>query len=392
MNIIYGYSNCTDKLYYTLYSDNKKAILRPDQKYHGLLIHGLSRHVEKINCISGLPINRKSVNRLLVREEDETENNINYHYLTTVNLPVLRRIMVFLGTLINTIKTKKEKETVAICDCLNVANAYGMTIGAHLKRIPVIMIVTDLPDMVISSSRKRKIYNRLFRLADGFVFLTEQMNERINKNIRPYIVLEGHVDINAIISDSAEKYEVSDKEKVIIYAGSLRKKYGIQDLVKGFQRANIENAELWIYGDGDYREELEKEIKSDKRIKYMGVRDNSEVVNAESKAALLVNPRPSAPEYTKYSFPSKNMEYMVSGTPVLTTNLPGMPKEYQKYVYIIEHETVDGIAEALRKVFSDDISVRQSKALSARKFVLEEKNNVAQAGKIVSFILNEIFV
>ena len=29
---------------------------------------------------------------------------------------------------------------------------------------------------------------------NGFVFLTEQMNQRLNKKNKPYIVLEGHVD------------------------------------------------------------------------------------------------------------------------------------------------------------------------------------------------------
>ena len=51
----------------------------------------------------------------------------------------------------------------------------------------------------------------------------------------------------------------------------------------------------------------------------------------------------------KYSFPSKNMEYMVSGTPVLTTRLPGMPMEYYPYVYFIEEESADGIAAAKEK-------------------------------------------
>ena len=390
MKILYGYSNCTDRLYYRIHSESRKAILRPDQKYHGLLIKGLSQHAEMIDCISGLPINRTTTNRLLIREKDETENNVHYHYITTVNLPLLRRLMVFCGTFFSVLKAKNDKKTVAICDCLNVANAYGMALGAHIKGIPVLMIVTDIPDMVRSSNRVRCINNWLFGLASGFVFLTEQMNDRLNRKQKPYIVLEGHVDADSPEIRPKEKYEQINGKKIIIYAGSLRRKYGIQSLVEGFQKANIENSELWIYGDGDYREELEKKITTDLRIKYKGVRDNAEVVSEELKAALLVNPRPTAPEYTKYSFPSKNMEYMVSGTPVLTTNLPGMPKEYQDYVYLIGTETSDGIADALKTVFAESFTDRCSKAESARKFVLTEKNNVVQARKIVRFITTEI--
>ena len=71
-------------------------------------------------------------------------------------------------------------------------------------------------------------------------------------------------------------------------------------------------------------------------VKYKGVAPNAVIVEEELKATLLVNPRPTGEEYTKYSFPSKNMEYMASGTPVLTTCLPGMPAEYNEYVYLLK--------------------------------------------------------
>jgi len=173
---------------------------------------------------------------------------------------------------------------------------------------------------------------------------------------------------------------------VIIYAGSLMKLYGIQNLVEGFLRADIENSELRIYGDGDYSAELEEVCKSHTDVKYLGVKPNAEIVADEQRAALLVNPRPSAPEYTKYSFPSKTMEYMVSGTPVLMTKLPGMPKEYYPHIYTIDDESSEGVAKALKDVFSISANERYLKGALAREFVLQEKSNVVQARKIIEFI------
>ena len=118
----------------------------------------------------------------------------------------------------------------------------------------------------------------------------------------------------------------------------------------------------------------------------MGIRPNAEIVGKEQRAALLVNPRPSAPEYTKYSFPSKNMEYMVSGTPILTTKLPGMPKEYYPYVYLLEDETPKGITEKLQEIFGLSLEEREEMGANARGFVLQHKSNVAQAKKILKFI------
>ena len=44
MDIIYGYSNCTDKKYNEIFADKSVAVLQPDQKYHGLLIKGLAQN------------------------------------------------------------------------------------------------------------------------------------------------------------------------------------------------------------------------------------------------------------------------------------------------------------------------------------------------------------
>ena len=104
------------------------------------------------------------------------------------------------------------------------------------------------------------------------------------------------------------------------------------------------------------------------------------------EATLLVNPRPTHEEFVKYSFPSKTMEYMASGTPVLTTKLPGMPKEYYEYVDFIHSETPDGVAQALKQVLSLTDETLFEKGCRAREFVLKHKNNVVQARKILKML------
>lgn len=99
------------------------------------------------------------------------------------------------------------------------------------------------------------------------------------------------------------------------------------------------------------------------------------------KAALLVNPRPIKPEYTKYSFPSKNMEYMVSGTPLMTTKLPGIPKEYYPYIYLLEDESPEGIARRLNEILNISMIERNEKAKEARKFVIKKNQTLYKLRK-----------
>ncbi len=381
MNILYGCNNCTQEKYKKL----NTATVQPAQKYHRLLMCGLQENGAKVVCYSGLPINRRVTKKIFICEKDEMEQGVYYHYYKTINFPLFRQAMIFSGASKAVKKCKKDEKTVILCDCLNRANVAGMLKGNKRKKFPLIMIVTDLPDFLFDS-KVAQAYNKLLSKADGYIFLTEQMSNKINVQNKPYVVLEGHCDYQLQDIGCTEKYEARTGKKVIVYAGSIKKLYGIENLVKGFTKANIEDAELQIFGDGDYKEELQNICETNKNVKYMGVCPNEEIVAVEQRASLLVNPRPTAPEYTKYSFPSKNMEYMVSGTPVLTTKLSGMPIDYYPYVYTIDDETVNGVANAIKNVFSFSFEERTQTGKRAREFVLQNKSNIIQARKIIQFL------
>lgn len=385
MRILYGYSNCTDKTYNRIVSERNIPTMVPDQKYHSLMIKGFSQNGAEVRAFSGLPVNRAVTARKLVREKDEKEGNASFHYITTLNYPGIRQLMIFFGALFGIMRTKKDKDTFAVCDGLNAAIAAAFSLACRLRRIPCVAIVTDLPDMFDSGRLRKKVSNFLLGRFDGYVFLTEYMKEYLGKN-KPGIVLEGHVDSEIRDSDPEDSYEKRTGEKVVLYAGSIQTKYGIRTLAEGFALADIPDAILRVYGDGDYKEQLKKLCENHPNILYMGRTSNEEIVREEQKASLLVNPRPSAPEYTKYSFPSKNMEYMASGTPLLTTGLPGMPEEYYPYVYLLEDETERGVADMLQEIFALPLEIRTCKGTAAREFVLKNKTNVIQSRRILGFL------
>ena len=81
---------------------------------------------------------------------------------------------------------------------------------------------------------------------------------------------------------------------------------------------------------------------------------------------------------------------MASGTPVLTTNLPGMPKEYKTYVYLINDESVPGMAAVFKQILSLSSEELRQKGCTAKAFVLENKNNIVQTKKLIE-LLNRIF-
>ena len=66
---------------------------------------------------------------------------------------------------------------------------------------------------------------------------------------------------------------------------------------------------------------------------------------------------------------------MASGTPVLTTCLPGMPKEYNDYVFLLQDETTEGVKKALQEIFAMTDLELYEKGEKAKAFVLNQKNN-----------------
>ena len=388
MKIVYVSNLCSTNVFNECFEKSNRSIGQQAQKYHKLIAEGLVKNNNvEVSTVTSIPTTYNSSVDKFVKYNSEKENDVIYNYLPTINLPIVKNICTIISSFNKVRKLcKKDKDVVVICDVLNISVSLGALIASKLSNGINVGIVTDLPQFINKKNRgiSVKINNYLINNFSSYVFLTEDMKNVVNCKDKKYVVIEGQVDkyMSKMNNRLRDKYE----KKICIYSGGLQKVYGIETLVEGFIKANIEDAELHIYGSGDFEEELIEICNTNERVKYWGVQPNKKVVKEQIKASLLINPRPTNEEYTKYSYPSKNMEYMVSGTPTLTTKLPGMPKEYYKYVYLIEDETVEGISNILKDILNRPKEELYNKGMEAKKFVLNYKNNIIQAKKILDMI------
>lgn len=361
------------------------------QKFSRLLVKGLQANGVQVLALSNPP--HISISKTYIPSKTENENGISYKYIPFFNVPVIKHLCLFVYTFIYVLfwGVNGRKNKTIICDVLAISICMGALLATKINRVTSVAVVTDIYGMILDNGHKSFIkklagklnrwYNKLF---NKYILLTEQMNEVVNHNNHPYIVMEA-------LCDSSLRYSTPnniDKEhpRTIIYAGGIYEKYGLEMLAEGFIKANVEDAKLIYYGSGSYVDKFKALCDKHPNLEYRGLAPNEVVVNEELKATLLVNPRFTTEEYTKYSFPSKNMEFMASGTPLLTTNLPGMPKEYLQYVFIFKEETVNGYAEAIRYALSHSEEELKSRGNKAREFVIQNKNNVEQGKKILDFL------
>ena len=365
-------------------------------KFHHLIQEGIiSNPDNEIYSIVGRPITNKCYKGLYWKNVKEKSSKITYEHIGFLNIPFIKKIKISFAYFFKTLKwirKNKKEEKIIILDAAYITVIPFVNLATKLRKCKKIAIACDIYSYMApvddARENKSKIHSLISKIMkknymkmDGFIFLTEAMNKVLNHNNKPYIVMEGLVDIN--MKTSKNTLENKNKKDIIMYAGAIREKYGLKNLVEGYQNYKNDNSELWIYGAGDYVTEIEQYAKKDKRIKYFGVVSNKEIVKRELEATVLINPRSANLEFTKYSFPSKNMEYMVSGTPIITAKLPGMPKEYYNYVYTIEGNTSNDITEVLTKVLKLSKEKLHEKGSEAKKFVLEKKNNKIQSQRIL---------
>lgn len=350
------------------------------QKFNGLILKGLSSNTEiKLSAISTL---ERGIKPATSRVDEKIGNNeINIFYAWNWNIRGLRNLGILISTFFRIMKMPKG--TIVLSDVLKVSGTMGGLLAAKIRGFKTIGIVTDLPEYqgVSSNSYMLRLNNWAIHRQDGYVFLTEAMNFKLNKQNKPYVVVEGFSDEKMSLFSHKEW---NPERKIVIYAGSLCAKYGICDLIDAFLSVRKDNEQLWIYGDGDYASEVERISTENDEIVYWGRQPNDVVVTAEMEATLLVNPRRPEGEYTKYSFPSKTLEYMSTGTPVLMYKLPGIPEEYSHYLYYIAGK--DTISDDLRLTLDKTIDELAGQGAAAKEYVLSKKSSTVQAKKILELI------
>lgn len=400
-NIFYISTVCSPKLLDNIF---KTATVKPGQavqKFHRLLIEGFA--FNKIECsvdvLSSLPVTTVSHQKRWWAIEDDVYKGITFKYIPFLNFYFFKHLFVFAVTFYRVIiwsYKNRMQDKVVICDILNNGIVWSTFLACKIVNQKMVVLVTDLPTMLIKSNPKPSILSKMIeslsmfflRRFDYYVILTEQMNEIVNPYGKPFLIMEGLVDAEVNSVENSDFYSGCINKRILLYAGGIYEKYGVKKLLDAFSILKEEDIELHIYGSGDLENIIQEYCSRDFRIKYFGIVTNDIVVKRLKEATLLVNPRPTDEEFTKYSFPSKNMEYMVSGTPLLTTKLPGMPSEYNSYVYLFDDQTVYGIKNTIENLLSKSSMELKLLGTSGQQFVLDNKSNRIQSKRIIDF-LNE---
>lgn len=400
MKILIVTNSCSEKKYKEICKIRNKTMVDPQQKFFRLCIDGIGKIKDcDTEVLSALPVSSSTVKKHIFKYQKEvTKDGVKYEYLPFFNGKFMRYISLILATKYYAKKWCKQNaknEAIMIVDPLIPVIAIPSRRVAQKLGIKVAAIVTDLPTLSTEMKERKEsrfkgkclsIYQKIadldLRSYDYYIPLTESINDEINVLSKPYCVVEG-------FADSQDEQISMVHDNYIMYAGGIYEKYGVKALVDAFLKLERDDIELYIFGEGSYTEELKKISKKNSRVKYMGCVTPEKVVEYEKRALLLINPRPTDEKFAKYSFPSKTMEYLLSGTAVASTKLPGIPKDYFNYMYALDGFTVEEIRKSLNEILSQSNDDLYKMGKKGHEFVMKEKNNQVMAQKIYDFLKSD---
>lgn len=267
----------------------------------------------------------------------------------------------------------------------------------HFPNLVVCVIVTDLPGEYGAQVVNGRIFKFLLRYRvdkqlellktmDYFVLTTNQMASVLKILPTQYCVIEGIINTPNLKEKLNGNY--TDK-RIIMYAGSLEIEYGIKNLLEAFNLISDDKYELWLCGSGSAESIIKKYVQKDRRIKFYGYVSKETIQELQTSITLYINPRQNIGQYTKYSFPSKTLEYMASGKPVLMYRLDGIPEEYDQYLFYVEDNTVECLKKRIIEICSMSPEYLEKFGMAAKRYVYKEKNYVDQTKKILKLILRE---
>lgn len=383
-------------------NSKEKASVAP-VNYETMLAKGLVENGAKVDVLSvpAVAAFPHSIYKHIAGKQETIEKDIRIQWVPFINIQGMKQL---------TIKENVEKlleqwlqENKAIKD--KVVLMYSIyppytepavrlckKYGCHLSAV-----ITDLPEYMYSWKNmkgirgwySKRLSEKMLKLqgrCDSYILFTKPMAAKMGIQNKPYMVSEGFCD--ASIFDDIPEQEKYPK-KTIVYGGNLSRLYGIKNLVKGFMQTDMD-AELHLYGAGGDAAFIEECAKQDSRIKFFGRVDRKTMLIALKRAHLLVVNKPTADDYSNYSFSSKILEYMASGTPLLTTKVGGMPEEYYDYFYFFDEESTEGIKHSLEKIINFSDKQLRDNGIAARAFAVKNKSYQYMTSTIVSFLCDSI--
>lgn len=269
---------------------------------------------------------------------------------------------------------KSKKYDIEIIHAHHIEGLVSSIFASKILNIPLVydahVHVTnelEILGIVSNKSLSRKVilwFEKLFiNRATAIVAVSKELADILNSFGYPedkiWIVPTGtnlehfRNEINYEIKSELKKsLGITDREKIIMYTGTLTPYQGLEYLIDSIEILvkNIPSTKLIIVGDGDinkYRKLVNEKNVSNSVI-FTGEKPFKEIPSYLSIADVAVSPRTESS-----GIPQKLTNYMAAGVPIVAFKGSSKILEHKKTGYIVENGDIKGFADGMIELIED---------------------------------------
>lgn len=261
----------------------------------------------------------------------------------------------FNRKLYSEILRRADKDTVLLCNDLD-AVIPGFLVSRKLG-IPMVFdsheIYTEMP-----SVRGRWV-QKIWRLVEKLTVPKQKYMMTASESYAEWFAQTYRIKKPTVIQNFPRKINYSlpaqsdSSRRIILYQGAINPSRGLDKVIPAMR--SIENAELWIAGDGPQKENYEKlteKLQLNGKIKFLGKIEPDELrkITAKADVGLSIEENNGLSYY--YSLPNKVSDYIQAGVPVVVSDFPEMKKVVEKFGVgeMISNHSEEELSEKIKTV------------------------------------------
>lgn len=266
--------------------------------------------------------------------------------------------------------------------CFNLTVPPGMFLwaAARLTRSKIVVSLNDIavPGQGVPDRFPQRLdfwsQRHVIPRCDGHVAVSDAIMRDFAPN-REWVRLDGGVtDQQCRPYVRSARSQAGQSVFTVLLAGGLEEVNGIRVVLGAAALESVVPVRWLIAGAGPLENLVVEAAQTNPRLTYLGFLSPLELADAYRDADLLLNVRLTQSVNTRYFFPSKLIEYLATGTPVLTTATGHALEEYGAFVLHLLHESPAELLAAVTRAARLPPAVLLAMGTEGRDYVRRAKH------------------
>lgn len=258
------------------------------------------------------------------------------------------QIWLFLYLIRN---TTKNEEIIAYHSLALMTPLYW---AKKIKKFKLIYEVEEIYTDVINLGKiKRRKEFKMISIADKYIFPTELLDEKLNVQNKPNIIIHGTYEI-----EDDRNLKFNDDKTHVVYAGTFDPRKGGAATAAAAAKYLDEKYHIHIIGFGsEYeKEQLKKLIENVSKttkctVSYDGLYTGDDYIKFIQKCDIGLSTQTPNAKYNDTSFPSKVLSYMGNGLRVVSIKIKVLENsKISNLLYYYDKDSPSEVAKAIKRV------------------------------------------